>query len=86
LKSELGGEGVSPQRVDARGKACPLPIVELSRALRSFALCELWSTDPATRRDLIAFCDATGHRLLDARDEDGVFKARVERKRPDRPE
>ena len=68
--------------VDARGKACPLPIVELSRALRQVSRCELWATDPATAADLNSFCAATGHRLLRAWDEGGVFKARVERRRP----
>ncbi len=82
MKSDLEERGVSPPRVDARGKACPLPIVDLARALRELSEVELWATDPATRADLDSFCAATGHRLLEVREEGGVLKARVERRRP----
>jgi len=52
LKSEPANEEVSPTVIDARGKPCPLPIVEVSRALRQLERCELWATDPATAADL----------------------------------
>ena len=68
--------------VDARGKACPLPIVEVSRALRQLPSCELWATDPATKADLESFCAATGHQLQKTWQDGQVFKAWVERKRP----
>lgn len=68
--------------IDARGKACPLPIVEVSRALRQLERCELWATDPATERDLASFCAATGHQLLKTWQDGQVFKAWVERRRP----
>lgn len=55
---------VSAALVDARGKPCPLPIVELARALAQHALVELWADDPAARADLHAFAQATGHVLL----------------------
>ncbi len=55
---------VSAHRVDARGLACPRPIVELAKALRGAALVELWADDPAARADVEAFCAATGHALL----------------------
>jgi TusA-related sulfurtransferase len=54
---------VSAHLVDARGKACPMPIIELAKALRQHAQVELWADDPAARGDLNAFLDATGHRL-----------------------
>jgi TusA-related sulfurtransferase len=49
---------------DSRGRACPLPIVDLARALRSSPLVELWADDPAAHGDLVAFCEATGHELV----------------------
>ena len=54
---------VSAHLVDARGKACPAPIIELARALRAFAEVELWADDPAAWGDLQAFAQATGHLL-----------------------
>lgn len=61
--NELPRLSVSAHLVDARGRACPAPIIELAKALRAHALVELWADDPAARADLDAFCAATNHRL-----------------------
>ena len=63
-----------------RGKACPLPIVAVAKAIRAAPLLELWATDPATRADLDAWCAVTGHRLEKAWVEAGVLKAWVARR------
>ncbi len=55
---------VSAHLVDARGKACPAPIIELARALKQHAEVELWADDPAAWGDLEAFAQATG-RVID---------------------
>ena len=55
---------VSAPLVDARGKACPLPIIELAKALRGTCPIELWADDPAAGPDLEAFCQATGHQVI----------------------
>jgi tRNA 2-thiouridine synthesizing protein A len=55
---------VSASLVDSRGRACPLPIVDLAKALEGCELVELWADDPAALQDVVAFCDATGHRLV----------------------
>jgi TusA-related sulfurtransferase len=54
---------VSAHLVDARGRACPQPIIDLARALKAHPLVELWADDPAAHDDLLAFCAATGHVL-----------------------
>ena len=54
---------VSAFFVDARAKPCPVPIIELAKALRSAPLVELWADDPAAEVDLRAFIAATGHGL-----------------------
>ncbi len=71
---------VSPLLVDARGKACPLPIVELARALRGAPAVELWADDPAAEADVHAFCQATGHRLLTCHSTPGHLVAVVIRR------
>ncbi len=57
---------VSAHLVDARGKACPLPIIELAKALRAHPRVELWADDPAALVDLHAFIEGTGHLLEQA--------------------
>ncbi|MDX2013938.1 MAG: sulfurtransferase TusA family protein [Myxococcaceae bacterium] len=51
---------VSARLVDARGKPCPMPIIELAKALKAEAQVELWADDPAAEGDLATFCQATG--------------------------
>lgn len=70
---------VSADLVDARGKACPVPIIELAKGLRRAELIELWADDPATRGDLLAFVEATGHSLL-VEAQGQPFRAVVKRK------
>lgn len=61
--NEFDRLSVSAHLVDARGKACPAPIIELAKALREHPEVELWADDPAARGDLDAFVAATGHVL-----------------------
>lgn len=79
---------VSDVVVDAREKACPLPIVELSQTLRAQppgAVVELWATDPAVHGDLEAFCSATGHVLVSFSSEGEILKALVRKVSSDPP-
>lgn len=55
---------VSAHLIDGRGKACPMPIIELARGLKHHDEVELWADDPAAWGDLEAFCEATGHVLV----------------------
>lgn len=65
----------SPLVVDCLGRPCPVPVIELAKAIRDVAvgaLVEVWSDDPAARHDLPAWCamraqDYLGHRPLDDR-------------------
>ncbi len=70
--------------VDATGHLCPLPVLRARRALESLgdgASLRLLATDPATKKDVPAFCQETGNKLLEAGEEDGTFLYVIE-KRP----
>ena len=52
--------------LDCLGKPCPIPVIELARAVRSCApgdLVELLSDDSAAASDVAAWCRMTGHSL-----------------------
>lgn len=54
-------------RVDTSGAACPVPILEIAKAIRRVpagTVVELISTDRGLEADLPAWCEATGHTLL----------------------
>jgi tRNA 2-thiouridine synthesizing protein A len=62
--------------IDARGLTCPMPLLKARQALMvldSRATVCVLATDPAAPRDFEEFCEATGHALLDSREDDGVF-------------
>lgn len=71
---------VSAHLVDARGKACPVPIIDLAKALRSWPEVELWADDPAAWEDLYAFSQATGHLLLTPPVEGRLLQAVIRHK------
>lgn len=71
--------------VDAIGLACPMPVIELARAIDDVevgALVRLLATDPAARIDVPVWCRMQRQRLH-AMDEDteGVWRFLVERVR-----
>jgi len=62
--------------IDARGLACPLPLVKARQALMVLdagaRICVL-ATDSAAPRDFTEFCEVSGHLLIEQREADGVY-------------
>ena len=55
--------------VDARGLACPVPVIRLARHARDAApgtVVEVWATDPAAAADVPAWCRMRGQDYLGA--------------------
>ncbi|MBI3515266.1 MAG: sulfurtransferase TusA family protein [Proteobacteria bacterium] len=74
---------MTTHRLDATGLICPLPVLRARKAMRDVApggLLEVRATDPAAVKDFAAFCEATGHVLVDSRQEDGGVYVFVMRK------
>jgi len=77
--------GISPQEtgayLDAKGLICPLPVLRARKrlaALEAGDVLTVEATDPSAKADFVAFCTATGHRLLDITEESGVLTIRIE--------
>ncbi len=71
---------VSPFEVDARGKACPVPVLMLAKALKAHALVKLEADDPAACADVQALCESAGHELVSLTTAGRVMTALVRRK------
>jgi tRNA 2-thiouridine synthesizing protein A len=68
--------------VDARGAACPGPLLEAKKAMGTVALgavVELWSTDPVTKSDVAAWSGKVGHAFLGYAEADGYDRVFVRR-------
>ncbi|SFA89626.1 MULTISPECIES: sulfurtransferase TusA family protein [unclassified Bacillus (in: firmicutes)] len=63
--------------LDAKGLACPMPIVKTKKAMNemeSGQVLEILATDKGAKNDLAAWSKSGGHELLDSTEENGVFK------------
>jgi tRNA 2-thiouridine synthesizing protein A len=71
---------MSEELLDARGLKCPLPVLRARKAMQRLtpgAVLEVLATDPGTTMDFQAFCEATGHELLESREQAGEFFFRI---------
>jgi TusA-related sulfurtransferase len=64
-------------RLDARGLACPMPIVKTAQAIAGLVSgeqLEVLATDPGSMKDFVAWSKTTGHELLEQSEDGGVFR------------
>ncbi|ANY71732.1 sulfurtransferase TusA family protein [Paenibacillus ihbetae] len=65
------------QVLDAKGLACPMPIVKTKKAMKDMEkgqVLEIHATDLGVKSDLTAWAQSMGNELLEHREEDGVLK------------
>lgn len=65
------------QVLDLQGLKCPLPILRTKKALatlNSGDIITVLATDSGAPDDFAAFCQHTGHQLLEKSEQNGVFK------------
>jgi tRNA 2-thiouridine synthesizing protein A len=63
-------------KVDAKGLSCPMPIVKTKKAMDELAsgqVIEVQTTDKGAKNDLTAWANNSGHKLLNHKEENGVF-------------
>ena len=67
----------SDKVLDAKGLACPMPIVRTKKAINELEagqILEIHATDKGAKNDLAAWAKSGGHELLTDVEEDGVLK------------
>ena len=60
--------------LDARGSACPMPIVKTAQAFKTLAVgdtLEILATDRGAVSDVPAWCTFTGNELIEQSEEEG---------------
>jgi TusA-related sulfurtransferase len=68
--------------VDARGSACPGPLLEAKKgigAIKVGDVLEIWSGDPHTKEDIPRWAQKVGHEFLGAVAADGYDRIFVKR-------
>jgi len=83
--SELDLNAIEPANtVDARGSACPGPLMEAKKGIGKVKvgeILEIFSNDSGTRIDVPAWAKKVGHEYLGVLEADGYDKLFVRRKK-----
>lgn len=69
---------MSDTTLDAQGLACPMPIVKLTKAVKTLAAGDtvtVLADDPGFEPDIQAWVEAQGHELVSLNEADGIFTA-----------
>jgi tRNA 2-thiouridine synthesizing protein A len=72
------------KKIDVQGRACPIPIVELMRAMSGLTVgqeIEIRANDRAFPADVKAWCQKTGHALLEFVQSGDAFTARIKKQK-----
>ena len=74
----------SAKVVDARGSACPGPLLEAKKGIGAVSIgqvLEVWSSDAATKTDLDAWATKVGHAFLGYAAADGYDRVFIRRQK-----
>jgi tRNA 2-thiouridine synthesizing protein A len=69
--------------VDARGTACPGPLLEAKKAIGTIQagdIMEVLSADEGTKVDIPKWCSKQGHEYLGTMEESGYFRVFLKKK------
>jgi tRNA 2-thiouridine synthesizing protein A len=70
--------------VDARGSACPGPLLEAKKAMGAVSVnqtIEIWSGDPSTKNDLPRWAAKVGHEFVGSIAAEGYDRIFITRKK-----
>ncbi len=73
---------MSDQMLDASGLNCPLPILKTKKELTKMdagQVLEVISTDAGSIKDMEAFCNQTGNKLLSNLSEGGKYIFKIQK-------
>ena len=68
--------------LDAKGMLCPMPVISVKRAIKDLTrgqIIAIAATDVGARRDIPAWAEATGHKLLRETEDGGVLTFFIEK-------
>jgi TusA-related sulfurtransferase len=67
-------------KVDVKGETCPVPLVEMRKALRkasSGEIVEVIGTHPASKKEIPMAAESLGLELADVEEKDGAWRIRI---------
>ena len=71
---------MADMKIDVTGETCPVPLVEMRKALRKASpgeIVEVVGTHPASKKEIPMAVEALGLELVDVEEKDGVWKIKI---------
>ena len=62
--------------LDVKGLNCPLPVLRANKVVKGLMagdVLQVLVTAPAAPSDFAAYCETTGHELMDSTEADGLY-------------
>jgi len=76
------GDSMADIKIDVKGETCPVPLVEVRKALRKASpgdIVEVTGTHSASKKEIPMAVEALGLELMDITEEDGIWKIKIRR-------
>lgn len=76
------GDLMAEIKIDVKGETCPVPLVEVRKALRKASpgdVVEVTGTHSASKKEIPMAVEALGLELMDIEEENGVWKIKIRR-------
>ena len=73
---------MADQVLDASGLNCPMPILKTKKTLKQMEagqVLEVISTDAGSVKDIVAFCNQTGNKLISTQEIENKYIFTIER-------
>ena len=70
--------------LDVKGLNCPLPVLRASKVVKGLMggdVLQVLVTDPAAPSDFAAYCETTGHELMNSTEADGLYTITIRKAR-----
>ena len=67
-------------KVDVKGETCPVPLVEMRKAVRKASpgeIIEVTGTHPASKKEIPMAVEALGLELVDIEEKDGIWTIKI---------
>ncbi|MBZ2166665.1 MULTISPECIES: sulfurtransferase TusA family protein [Methanobacterium] len=67
-------------KVDVKGETCPVPLVEMRKAVRKASpgeIIEVTGTHPASKKEIPMAVEALGLELVDIQEKDGIWTIKI---------
>ena len=76
-------EKLAQINVDCKGQTCPVPLVEMRKALRKAApgdVIEVVGTHPASKKEIPMAAEASGDEVIEVKEQGSVWTIRIRKR------